>query len=253
MADASENERGAFVEDFVEDDAREADRAAPSVAEAGGGVGGRPVWMWVSMAAAVALSVWFLVLRPMQEAAPKATVLDPVAVDVDRSARAVDTAFPGTGFDLTETGPDRVAVAPRTDEPTVRERRLEREIEKLTLELQAEREKSAQQLRAIALRRQIDAAEAAEADRVKRLRSDVLIGDYTGKDQDGFGPRDLPDEAQDAEEAQDAGLAATPSEGTGDPADPLRPGEDGDEAEAVFPPRLLELMGQGAGLAPEDR
>lgn len=248
MTDTTASERGAFSEEEV----RHADRATPSVAEAGGGVGGKPIWMWACIGLGTVAAIYFIVVAPELNKEEVNTLVERSAPEVDRSQRAVDRTFPGTGFDLTEPQPDQtVIVQPENGGASAQVRRLEAENERLKLQLEAAREESAQLARATALRLQIEAAQRAEAERVKRLRSNVVIGDFSGKDSDEFGPRDLPNEPLD--EADDA--SAEEAETPGAPMD-LLGGLGSTEHTTTgtgsgFPPALLDqLREQGVDLTP---
>jgi len=248
MVDTTRAERGAFNEDEV----LEGDRATPSVAEAGGGTGKPSIWMWVAMGIGFILAVYFLVILPMQKEETAPTVVDAEPVEVDRSQRAVDRTFPGTGFDLNEPEAPQPVLQQPGDEPTNRERALLLQIESLELQLQKAREEAAQRARVEALRLQIEAAQRAEAERVKRLRSDVVIGDFSGGDSNETGPRDLPNEPLVSDEEANAEPEAdTPT--LGDSADLLgglgTTGNTG--AGSGFPPALLDqLREQGVDLTP---
>lgn len=234
MTDATAAERGAFSEEEV----RHADRATPSVAEAGGGVGGKPIWMWACIIIGTVAAIYFIVIAPEMNKEEVNTLVEQSAREVDRSQRAVNRTFPGTGFDLTEPQPEQtVIVQPENGGASAQVRRLEAENERLRLQLEAAREESAQMARATALRLQIEAAQRAEAERVKRLRSNVVIGDFSGDKTAETGPRDLPNDPEQPDGAEIEALPATGIRATGDASG--------------FPPALLDqLREQGVDLTP---
>jgi len=133
------------------------------------------------------------------------------------------------------------ASEPRRDTTDPQIAGLELQIKRLELQLAAEREKSAQQVRMMAFQQQLEAAKNEEADRVRRLRSDILIRDFSGDDAAGSGPRDLPNDplAEGGEQiARDA--RNDPPNGSAGPA-----------GANPFPPALLDqLREQGVDLTP---
>lgn len=246
MTEDTAIERGSFDETEV----RDADRATPSVAKAGAIAGQQSIWMWVLWGVGTAAAIWFIVLAPMIAEKPAPTAVDPKPAAVDRSARAVDTRYPGDGFDMEERAATAPAPEPlpETSDPQIASLKLQ--IQKLQLQLEAEREKSAQQVRLIAFQQQLEAAKQEEADRVSRLRSDILIKDFSGDDAAGSGPRDLPNDslAEDEEQIAREGARDTPNGSAG----PVGATESSGPRQAnPFPPALLDqLRAQGVDLTP---
>lgn len=226
-----EEERGGFDEAR---DAAHADREMPSVAEARGARGTKSIFLY----AAVLLGAGLLIVLTVDLGGDQADALTaPRIVDERSRARDSTPAFPGLGFDLAPPPEEKA----EQDQPppggeTVEERtlRLARERQaleadraRLSEELEAERQ--ARELRLEAARMQIDAARQAEAERVKRLRSSVVILDASGKEDDGAGPRDIPPSPDvGANPRQTDGAAPLPA-----------------ASASPFPPALLRAIAEG--------
>jgi len=233
-----------------EREAQKADRATPSVAKAGALAGQQSIWMWIAGGVGTAAAVWFMVIVPMRGEEPARTAVDPKPAVVDRSTRAVDTQYPGDGFEMGRQASAAPATEPprETTDPQVAS--LELQIKRLELQLAAEKEKSAQQVRMMAFQQQLEAAKNEEADRVKRLRSDILIRDFSGDNAAGSGPRDLPNDPLAEGEGQIARNARPDApNGSAGPAGATDSG--GPSRENPFPPALLDqLREQGVDLTP---
>lgn len=246
MTEDTAIERGSFDET----QARQADRATPSVAKAGAVAGQQSIWMWIAGAAGTVAAIWFMVIVPMRAEEPAPTAVDPKPVVADRSARTVDTQYPGDDFEMGAQTNAAPATEPQRERTDPQVARLERQIEKLELELEAEREKSAQQVRMMLFQQQLEAAKNEEADRVSRLRSDIMIRDFSGDDDAGSGPRDLPNDplAQNDEQIAREGARDT-SNGSAGPVGATE--SSGLRQANPFPPALLEeLRAQGVDLTP---
>lgn len=200
MSADDEFDRGAFHERETLDETGE--RKAPSVAEAGGK---SPVSMraCLAMGAGTLMAIWLLVILPMQSEADEASAIKREKPAVERTERAVNREYPGTGFDAAETAPPRHKAAAQEPANSGNEA-LRLEVRRLQLELERLQQASNQQARSLALQMQLEAARAAEEDRVKRLRSDIVIRDF-GKPEDRPTGRDVPDLAPLREGTRGAG------------------------------------------------
>lgn len=252
MSGAEHLERGAFDERGALDENR--DREAPSVAEAGAR---SPASMlaYIAMGLGTLMAIWLLVILPMQSEADEASPIHREEAGIDRSDRSLDRSYPGTGFDAEDTRAltQEEAAVVEAEDASIRAMRLQ--IRKLELELERARAASNHEARSLALQMQIEAAREAEADRVKRLRSDIIISDF-GKADKHATVRDIATETarEDGNASlQSADVAINPAR-ENQAADPLTllralgasaPGDGGEPKESVPPPLLDELRASG--------